>query len=227
MKPILAIIIGITIVLLVALVIYFGLATGERAKSEEDWFSTTSQGSVNGTWGTSVEVEYADGHTDVLNVASPLFEIEIKFKDKKVSNFKYILSTKGASDEYDSIEIDMSEFEVITYVGDQDEEKQWEGEATYGDTITLDMDGEWAEAYRIQVDADELEMLEVGDAYNLSFTPSGAINYRGSATGDWINVPLPDWFYIQFNVKEESTNGNGNGDGDKWIEVELGEESET
>jgi len=219
MKPIIYIIVGITIVLAVALVVYFGLAAGERARSEEDWHLTT----INGTWGTSIEVEYDDGHTDILNVARPLFEFEIKFQDQKVSNFKYILSSKGTSEQYDSIEIDMSDFEVITYVGDQDEEKQWEREEIYGDIITLDMDGEWEDVYCVQVDADELEMLDIGDAYNLSFTPSGTINYRSSAIGDWISVPLPNWFFIQFNVKEAISDDDGNGDGDKWIQVELGE----
>jgi len=216
-KPIIYIIVGITIVLLVAVVIYFGLGAGERARSEEDWHLTT----INATWGTSIEVEYADGNTELLNVR-PLLEVDIKFKDKKVLSFKYILSSKGISEEYDSIEIDMLDFEVIIYVGD-DNETQWEQEETYGNRVTVDMDGEWRDVYCVQVDADDLEMLDVGSGYNLSFTPSGTINYRVSAASDWISVPLPSWFYIHFNVMEETTDDNG--DGDKWIEVELGEEA--
>ena len=219
---------GIVIIAVISLVLVFGFSTiGDRKKSEKNWDVSDEYGSVNGTWGTELIVEYEDGTTENLN--SPL--LEITFKDKKVDNFEFILSTKGTSNEYNSIEIDMSAFGVLVTIKDQ--EGQWGTEAVFEDVIYLEMDGIWYNAYAVRVEAGELETLEEDRSYNLSFAPSGSITYRGTATGSWTYIPLPNWFYLNFYVNGDS-DGDGipndedpdydpddNGEGEKWIEVGL------
>lgn len=224
---------GIAITMAILLVLIFGFSTiGDRNRSEKDWDVYDEYGSVNGTWGTEIIVEYEDGTTENLNAPLPIFEVT--FKDKKVSNFKYLLSTRGTSNNYNAIEIDMSGFEVLTVIKGQ--EGQWEM-VTASDIINLDMDGKWKEVYSIQVDASGLEILEIDRSYNLSFTPSGSIVYRGTSSGSWTYVPLPNWFYLNFYVNGDSDGdgipndedpdydsdetGEGEVDEEKWIEVEV------
>ena len=191
------IITGIIILIVISLILVFGFSTiGSRNRTEENWDISDSYGSVNGTWGTEIIVEYEDGTIENLNEPLPI--LGITFKDKKVNNFQYILSSRGTSDEYNVIEIDMSDFAVLTTVEDQDGE--WGDVEVSSDIITLDMDGTWYNLYSVQVDANELQVLQVDNTYNLSFTPSGSITYRGTVSVSWTYVPLPNWFYLNFLV---------------------------
>ena len=203
-------ILGIIISIIIGVVIILEFSgIGERIRSEQPW--NTSD--VDGIWGTELIVEYEDGSTENLN--GPLPSLSVFFKDKKVDNFKYVLSSKGTSDIYDTIDIDISGFEVETSITGQ-EDTDWGSETISGDIVGLDMDGEWNEIYIVQVDASSLEILDVGYTYNLSFTPSGSIVYQGSSEGSWDDVPIPSWFYLRFMVKTEDDSD------DRWISVELG-----
>ena len=205
-------IIGIIISIIIGVVIILEFSgIGERIRTPEPW----NVSDVDGAWGTEIIVEYEDGSTDNLN--GPLPSLSVFFRDKKVDNFKYILSSKGTSDIYDSIEIDMSGFVVLTTITDQ-EDTEWGRETVSNDVISLDMDGEWNDVYIVQVDASSLEILDVGGIYNLSFTPSGSIVYRSSLEDIWADVPIPDWFYLRFSVNEDED------EEDRWIQVELSSE---
>jgi len=210
------VIVGVAVIIAILLIsLFWFISISEGGKYEENWGFSDGSGWVTGIWGTELIVEYEDGTIENLNDPLPLFEIF--FGNKKVSNFKYIISSKGTSAEYDIIEIDLSSFEVLTDVKDQ--EGQW-GTVSDNDIISLDLDGEWKEIYSVQVDASELEVLDVDRIYNLSFIPSGSITFRGS--GSWTQLPIPSWFYLNFKVQEEDTGNGGNGEPEKWIEVEIG-----
>ena len=207
---------GVAIIIAIILIsMFWFISISDRGKYEENWGFSDGSGWVTGTWGTELIVEYEDGTSENLNDPLPF---EISFGNKKVSNFKYIISSKGTSAEYDAIEVDMSSFEVSTDIKDQ--EGQW-GTVSDNDIISLDMDGEWKEIYSVQVDASELESLEVGFTYNLSFIPSGSITFRGS--GSWTQLPLPSWFYLTFKVKTDySPDPDDPYVEERWIEVEIG-----
>ena len=139
--------------------------------------------------------------------------------DKKVSNFKYILSSKGTSDQFNAIDVDMSDFQVLIKVSG--ESKEWGRNETAGTAITVDMDGLWHEIYRIQVDSSELSALDIG-FYNMSFIPFGSMEWRGSLSDDWTFIKLPSTFYLNFDVVIEDTDDDGFlDDEEKQIEVEL------
>jgi len=216
---------GIVLFSLIALIVYFGFTmTSERNRSEDPWEGSDEHGSVNGSWGVEIIVEYEDGSTENLNNPLPL---EIAFRDEKVTNFRYILSSRGTSGDYSTIEIDMSDFIVLTTIHGEDGE--WGQEGTFEDIINLDMDGNWVEVYGVQVDASTLESLEVNRTYNLSFAPSGSITYRGSSAGSWNYIPLPNWFYINFKVRTESDDNGYDpyDDEERWISVEVSSGTET
>lgn len=211
---------GIAIVMIILLILVFGFNTiSERRRSEADWGVSDKYGTVNGTWGTEIIVEYEDGTIENLN--NPLPTFDISFRDKKVDNFKYILSSRGTSIEYNAIQVDMSNFQIIITVETATNDRQTVfAEIVSEGLIELDMDGSWRNMYSVQVDTSELEILEeqgileMNHSYNLSFTPTGSITYRGASAGEWTAVPLPNWFYLIFYV-------NGDADGEKWIEVEV------
>ena len=206
-------IVGVAIIIAILLIsLFWFISISDRGKYEENWGISDGSGWVTGTWGTELIVEYEDGSTENLNDPLPF---EISFGNKKVSSFKYVLSLKGTSAEYDAIEVDMSSFEVLTDIKDQ--EGQW-GTVSDNDIISLDMDGEWKEIYSVQVDANELEVLDVDRTYNLSFIPSGSITFCGS--GSWTQLSLPNWFYLNFKVKTDYSPDPD--DEERWIEVELG-----
>ena len=213
------IIAGIMILVLITIVLLLGFSkVGERIRSEDDWDVSDEYGSIDGSWGTELIVEYMDGSSENLN--DPLPTMEVFFRNKKVKDFKYILSSRGSSDTYDSIEMDISGFDVLVTV--QDMEGEW-GIVSKSDDITiLEMDDEWRDIYIVQVDASDLEILEVNKTYNLSFTPSGSIKYHGSSTGRWIDIPLPNWYYIRFIIKSEIVDPYHPPEiGEKWVEVEV------
>jgi len=214
-------VIGVIVTIIVLFIAFFGFTRGDDSKVEEPWNPSSPDNYVDGTWGTSLEVEYIDGVTETLNDA-PL--VDITFRSSKVKEFRYILYSKISSETYNAIEIDMSNFDVLTLIKSQGDTKF--GVKTETEILNIDADGTWYEVYRVVVSATELESLEAGYSYNLSFTPSGSIGYRGSSTGTWTDVTLPDWFYLTFSVNAEDPDDPDDPDGDKWIEIELSSETE-
>ena len=217
----------VSMVVVVALVIYFGIGSiGSSDKNEEDWFDdSTSNAMVNASWGLEIKIDYKDGTTDIIGAIIPTFDVT--FRDKKVDCFRYILSARGISNEYNEIEIDLSDFNVIATIKDEDGTL---GNEIYEDYAYLKMDNKWLEVYQVQVDADDLETLESNRTYNLSFMPSGSVSYRGSSTGGWEFIPLPYYFYLHFSVNEDipdepdtgyDPDETGEGTEEKWIEVDI------
>lgn len=179
---------------------------------------------VDGNWGTTIIVEYKDGTFEYLTESPSLLPLEVQFGGKAVDCFKYILSFKGTSSiSYDMIEIDISNFDVLTTV---DGQGQWGEKSFSSDVMSLAMDGNWWEIYSVSVDANELEVLETGRTYNFSFTPSGVITYRGTLTDPWGSAPLPSWFYLNFKVRS-GTPDDPDDPTEKWIDVELYSETIT
>ena len=224
MKSIFAL--AITLFVLIMSVIFLGLyRVDTESKTTENWDVSDPEGSVNGTWGTEIIVGYMDGTTENLN--DPLPVLDVYFKDKKVDYFKYSLSTRGTSNTYEAIDIDLSSFDILVYVSGE----PWSAEKTFNQIEYLDMNGEWEEVYTATVNAESLESLDVDRTYNLSFTPSGTITYRGSSTGPWSYVPLPNWFYLKFKVKTETSDDIDDDDiediedQDRWIQVEVEHET--
>lgn len=176
-----------------------------ESKAEETWNVPTS-GAISGTWGTTVEVEFKDGTVDTLNDA---FAFSIAFKNKEVAYFRYILYSKVSSETYTTVDLDLISFYVLASVTDQS--LSGLGTEIGDDTVTVTVDSDWTEVYRIVVDAEELSSLELEQTYNLSLVPTGSIQYRGSSSSDWKDVPPPSSYWINFKATD-------NVDG-KYIEI--------
>lgn len=209
----------VSLLIIISIVILIGFnTTGERNRDEKKWDSTVD---IDGNWGVELFVEYEDGTLENLNTPLPI--MGVYFKENKVDNFRYVLSTKGTSNNYDSIDIDLSNFEIKIKVKDQ--EGTWGFEETYDDIINIPLNGEWKDVYTIQVDALQLESLPLDISYNLTFTPSGSITYRGGSTGDWNHAPLPSYYYIKFTARGEDLEDDIDEiidePGEKWIEIEF------
>ena len=228
--------IAVLVIVLAVIISFAGfIKFGDTQKTEERWnVSDGYGGSVNGSWGVVVNVNYMDGSSEALNDPPPLFEIG--FRSKKVDSFEYILYTKGTSDTYSMIEVDLSGFEVTVDIASQ--EGEWGSEFVLGETFQLSLDDVWYEVYSVVVYSSELEVLSISDeSYNLTFSPSGTISYRGDASDEWAGIPLPDWFYMTFKVREETSEPDDpefpddpddpwDPEPDKWIEIELGSGTE-
>jgi len=224
--------VGIVILVLIASIVLLGFNKDVIGDKFIDAWQDPS-GNVNCSWGTEILVNYVDGTSDYLS--GPLPTLEIFFRDKQVDSFQYILYSSGSSSVYSSIGVDITNFDIVTGVKNQ--------EGTWGvidapvKVLTINMDNSWHTVYTVTVESDELETLASGFVYNLSFTPTGSISYQGSVVGSWINVPLPNWYFLGFEVttetlpdeipEEDDDVGPGVTDDDNWIKVIFTDRSVT
>jgi len=175
----------------------FQYSSTGNSKFEEPWNPVTPDGSVSGIWGTTIEVEFDDGTIETLHDA---FTLDISFNGKKVSAFKYILFSKVASETYTNVALDLTSFYISSDVTSQSLNSLG---SDYGeDIITIPVNDDWTEVYRIIVDEDELGSLDAEASYNLTFIPSGIIQYCGSGSTVWNDVPPPDPYWIEFRVTD-------------------------
>jgi len=199
---------------------YVTVDTGSGGKSEDNWYPASSDESFDGSWGTELLVEYEDGSTVYLNI-NPLFTLpfDVTFQDKKVSSFEYILSVKVSSEIYNTVDINMIDFEVI---GEIENYESGYGMETTHDVYNVDTDGKWHTIYSINVDRYELLTLPEDYTYNLTFTPVGVLQYRFPGSDNWVDLPLPSWYYVQFKVRTDADDVVDEPDEpERWIDIEL------
>jgi len=205
--------------ILVGLIAYVTVDTGSGGKSEDNWYPASSDESFDGSWGTELLVSFEDGTSESLNIR-PLFSLpfDVTFQDKKVSSFEYILSVKVSSEIYNTVDINMIDFEVLADI--EDYESGYGTETTH-DVYNVDSDGKWHIIYSITVDRYELLSLDEGYTYNLTFTPVGVLQYRFPGSDNWVDLPLPNWYYIQFKVRTDVDDIVDPDEPERWIDIEL------
>lgn len=221
MKALLVISAFLFIALAVVLSTFIIVDTGAVDHVVFPWYTNTGgDESFDGSWGTSIIVDYVDGTSETLSV-KPLWgnPLDVSFQDRKVSSFTYVLSAKIISELYDSVELDLSLFTVDSVVQDVGTGFGVENKLN---TIVVDADAKWNEVYTLTVRSSDLIDLPLDYQYNMSFTPSGSVQYRVDGS-NWVDLPLPGWYYLVFSVNSDIDDviDDDVSDSSKWIQIDI------
>jgi len=200
------IVIGIVIIAIMGIVFY-QFATKDSDKKQNDGWTEYNTGvnenkSATGKWGVQLIAGYTDGSEDQLTD----FGLEIKFREKEVSYFKYVLYSSVTGQGYNNYSVDLTSFDVVAVLYDSGENLKWSSEVKDGEIINVPMSGEWTEIYEIKVNASDFDLTD--GSYSLEFIPEGNIYVRGIPNGNTLESGLPGEYSLEFTV-----------DSEKWIEV--------
>lgn len=200
------IVIGIVVFAIMGIVIYQFITTNTDKKENDGWteYNTgvNENKSATGTWGIQLIACYSDGSEDQLTD----FSLEIKFREKEVSYFKYNLFVSVTGEGYNNYSVDLSGFNVVAALYDIDENLKWTSEVIPGKAHTVSLNGSWTNIYGIIVNANNFSLSD--GEYSLVFIPEGSIDVRGIPNGNSYGGELPKEESIEFTVNTE-----------KWIDV--------
>lgn len=196
------------ILIFIAGIVFYQFAVNSSGKKQGDGWSEGSTGiegdnkTTSGKWGVELIAGYVDGSTDHLTD----FSLEIKFREKEVSYFKYVLYTSAGGQGYNNVSLDLTGFDITAVLYDSGGNIKWSSDPFFGETVIAPLNGEWTSLYEISVSASGFNLLD--GTYTLEFVPEGIISIRGIPDGNDYNANLPDGESLEFTVET-----------DKWIDV--------
>ena len=198
-----AVVLVIGLILAVGAVVIYLESTKAGRDIGGGWSSSDSAGSMDGQYGTEIEVVYTDGSTSQLKI------LGFTFGGEEVASINFKLSTRVNGTEYDNCSVDLTGFYVSVELRDSTGLNIWDSDVEYGNVSLVPLDSEWYYIYEITVTASDFDLDPA--QYELEFTPSGSIYVQGLPDGTRYESELPSSRLMSFDIDSDT----------RWINVDF------
>jgi len=175
------------------------------------YFVMPSEASVEeqtafGSWKTDMTINYVDGETDTLQIASPLFSLLklMSSSGKEVESVTYTLYAKATGKGYTACEFDFTQFAITPQAKHDGQTTNIEPTgSTFSDMLTVELGDTFHEVGSMQVSAISIETaLDFSDTGKLFFTNSGTIRFKGIPNGETAQATLPSSPWMDVTIYE-------------------------